>query len=235
MKLPVIDSPTYTMKLLSNGETVQYKPYTVKAEKTLLVALESQDFNQVINAVYSLIDDCVVSDIKVRELPNFDLEQLFVNIRSKSVGESVDLNMKCESCGESNEGSYDLTDFTLTGEISDNNKIEITPTVGVVLKYPALYQVKEYLETDVPAAEQVFGVAMACVDYIYDDAQIYKASDVSKDDLQSFLESLTTDQFDKIKQFMETTPKLQKTIQFKCKKCGTDNTINVEGLQSFFT
>lgn len=233
MKLPVINVPTYTTTLLSTGQLCTYRPYTVKHEKILLIALESKDLRQIIDAVYNLIDECT-EGVDPRTLPNFDLESLFVQIRSKSVGEGVELSMKCEECDGPTKCNYNLTDFQVEGEILKDVKVQINDSVGVALRYPSMWRLRKYLSEDVSNADQLLGTAISCIDYIYDDEQIYKADESSDEDLQEFLGSLTTDQFRQITNFIDKSPKLSKSVEFECSSCQHINKVKIEGLESFF-
>lgn len=232
--LPKIDVPIYTIKLLSTGQDVRVTPYTVKQEKTLLLALESKDFDQIIEAILAAIQGCVVDDVDVRTLPSFDVEALFVAIRSKSVGEGVQLKIKCEKCEAFNENAFDLTDFRLSGEVVKDYNVKVTPGVGFVAKYPSLTDMKGILDPSKSAIDQIILIAAKCIDYIYDETQIYKSEETSIEELVNFVEALSGEQFNHLRTFIDGIPKITKDIVFDCKECKHNNQIGLEGLQSFF-
>lgn len=233
--LPKIDSPVYSTKIQSTGESVRVRPYTVKQEKILLIALESKDVDQIIEAILTVIQDCVLDDINVRKLPSFDVEGLFVAIRARSVGEKVKLRIKCEKCNAPNDTEHDLTDFELSHKPAEEFKVEISPTIGFATRYPSMSDIKGILDEDKSAIEQVIKVAAKCIDYVYDETQIYKSSETTEEEMVSFIESLSGDQFNKLREFVDNVPKITKTIQFNCTGCKEHNRIKLEGLQGFFT
>lgn len=232
MKLPVIESPTYTMNLISTGEEITYRPYTVKQEKILLIALESRDIKQIINAIFDVLEQCV-DRISPRSLPQYEIENLFLNLRSKSVGETVNLSLKCDKCEAINSQSVELLQFKMEGEINDP-KIMISDTMGVMMKHPSIDDLKEFLEEDQATPEFMIKVVSRSIDYIFDDEQIFKREDVSEEDLISFIESLNTVQYRDMLNYVNNVPKLSQDISFDCEKCQEHNEVKLEGLQSFF-
>lgn len=233
MKLPQANIANYTMRLKTTGKEISFRPYTVKEEKVLLIALESKDIDQIINAIYNVVDSCTFNQFDSRALATFELEELFINIRSKSVGEVINLQIKCSECDELNKSTMNLLEYMINEPTTDN-KINIGQGIGFVLKYPS-FGVAKLVMDEGSNAEKIIKMCAMCIDYIYDENEVYPASEASEEDLLQFVESLTTDQFREVKEFLDTSPKLQNTIKFTCTGCGHMNQEVVEGLQNFFT
>lgn len=234
MKLPVIETSVYTMKTLSDGQELKFSPYTVKQEKVLLVALESRDVKQIIEAIYNVLEQCVHTEIDVRKLPQFEIENIFLNIRSKSVGEAANLALRCEECEHVNITSHDLLSFQFEKPVVDN-KVVINDQMGVMLKYPTINELKDYLGEGEQTATMMIDIIAKSIDYIYDEEQIYQSADATQEELVQFIESMSTTQFKQMTTFVENIPTIKKPISFDCEKCSHHNDIVLEGLQSFFT
>jgi hypothetical protein len=240
--LPKIDVPVYEIKLPSNGESVKFRPFTVKEEKLFLMAYESDDTNYSVDTIIQVLNNCIVSDIEIRDLPTFDIEYLFLHLRARSVGEVVKLKYRCNNevgteeepkkCNNSVEIDLNVLEIEPTREPNHSNKIEITENLGMVMRYPKMNLIKD--NTGVEEFNIVLDLITNCVDYIYDENNIYYTKDSTKEELTEFLDSLQTKDLEKIKNFFDTMPKLKKKIDFECKKCGYKENIELEGLQSFF-
>lgn len=233
MKLPKADIANYTMTMKTTGRTVEFRPYTVKEEKVLLVALESRDMDQIVSAIYNVVDACTYNKINSVDMPTFELEELFVNIRSKSVGEVVNLNIKCSECDTVNSTQFPVLSYTVSGT-TEEKKIEIGNGIGFVLKYPS-FDIAKHVKEDGAAAEKVILMCALCIDYVYDADSVYKAEDTTTEELVEFIESLSKEQFTKISNFLQEIPKIKNKIEFTCSKCSHVNFEEVEGLQNFFT
>lgn len=234
MALPKLEAPKYSAVLPSTGESIEYRPYLVKEEKMLLLAMESQDQKQIMNAVCDLIDVCTFNKVKARKLPIFDVEFLFLKLRAKSVGESTTLRMKCQSeeCDALTDVEVNLDFVQVQMPEKINNKVEITESVGIVMKYPTLETVK--MNPEANQFDTMMEVLIGCVDYIYDENDVYPAAESSKQELTDFIESLNSDQFKRVQQFFEDAPKVESDMNWKCVSCGHDNSLKIQGLQSFF-
>lgn len=236
MALPKIATPQYTLKLPSTGKQVKYRPFLVKEEKLLLMAMESEDETQTITTIKQIIGDC--TDIKgmIDDLPTFDIEYLFLKIRSKSVGESSKVLIVCPDDNETDVAvDIDLSTIEVTSSPEHNKKIELTDTVGMVMKYPSLDTfVKMNITGTGNEIDQVFDLAADCIEQIYDDNQIYEGKDTPRKEKIEFLEQLSSEQFQKVQKFFETMPKLQKTITVTNPKTGVESEVTLEGLSSFF-
>jgi hypothetical protein len=243
--LPKIDVPLYEITLPLLKKKVKFRPFLVKEEKILLMAAESEDEKAVILAIKQIITNCLVSKIDIDDLPILDFEYLFLHLRARSVGENIDLQYTCNNDinkGEENKKCNHIVKLSFNAlEIEPKlnekevNKIELTPKLGIVLKYPTFGSVDALTgKKDISATELVLNTIISSIDYIYDNESIYYAKDTSKEELIDFVDSLTREQFSQIQNFFENIPKLTKKIDFNCDKCGYSDTIEIEGIQSFF-
>ena len=236
MALPKIATPQYTLKLPSTGKQVKYRPFLVKEEKLLLMAMESEDEKETINIIKKIISDC--TDIKqpIDELPTFDIEYLFLKIRAKSVGETSKVLITCPDDNETNVAvDIDLSDIEITSDPKHDKKIGLTDKVGIVMKYPSL---DTFVKVNITGADneidQVFDLAADCIDHIYDENQVYPGSDTPRKEKLEFLEQMSSDQFAKLQTFFETMPKLSKKVPVRNPKTGVESEVTLEGLASFF-
>jgi hypothetical protein len=244
--LPKIDTPLYELELPLLKKKVQFRPFLVKEEKILLMAMESEDENSVVLGIKQIMRNCLLSDIDIEDLPILDFEYLFLNLRARSVGETIDLQYKCNNdipgseedkthkCG--NLISLSFNALEVKPEINEiNGKIQLTPKLGVVLKYPTFKAIENVsLTENKNPVDFVSETIISSIDYIYDEENIYYAKDTPKEELVDFIDSLTKDQFAMIQKFFEDIPKLSKKIDFKCNKCGYEENIEIQGIQSFF-
>lgn len=234
MALPRLnDTPSYSMVVPSTGKEVFYRPYLVKEEKVLLMAFEANDEKQAMKAMVDTITACVKDDIKQRSLTTFDVEYMFTQIRSKSVGETADIGIKCSECETSNEVSIDLSSVEVTKSEGDNT-IELTDNISVEMRYPSFLDMSEFVSTDMKESEFAYDTVVKCVDAIVTEEERYAADDVSKKELTEFVEGLTSAQFVKLANWLQGMPKMKHDVTFKCKNCGHDNEHTLEGMQSFF-
>lgn len=238
MPLPKIATPTYELELPSTGETIQYRPFLVKEEKVLVIALESEDTKQITTAIKSVIKNCVLTKgIKVEALPTFDIEYLFLNIRGKSVGEDLDVNIICPDDGVTEVAvNINLDDIQVQKNDDHSNKIKLDDTLMMEMKYPSLEQfIKNNFDfSDKNAMDQSFDMIVSCVDKIYSEDEVWSTADVTKKELNEFLESMNSSQFKDIEKFFETMPKLSHTIKIKNPKTKVESEVVLEGLASFF-
>jgi hypothetical protein len=240
--LPKIDVPVYEIKLPSTGESIRFRPFTVKEEKLFLMAYESDDAKYSVDTIIQVLNNCIVSNIEIRDLPTFDIEYLFLHLRARSVGEVVKLKYRCNNdvgteeepkkCNSSVEIDLNVLEIEPIREQNHSNKIEISENLGIVMKYPKINLIKD--NTDVEEFTVVLELIINCIDYIYDENNVYYAKDSTKEELTEFLDSLQTKDLEKIRNFFDTMPKLKKKIDFECNKCGYKENIELEGLQSFF-
>lgn len=233
MALPKINVPSYDVKLPSTGETLKMRPYLVKEEKVLMIALESSDPGQIAEAVRNVISSCYSLD-NVETLTTFDIEYLFLQLRGKSVGEDMELQLKCEHCEALNPVVINVGDIKITN-ISDNNIVMVTDDVGLKMTWPS---VKTFGAIDIEKLNSVEGLMdliVECVDSIFDNDEVYSRSDMSKEELVDFIDNLNSAQFKKVQGFFQDIPAVEHNVELKCVSCGKDNNIELRGLQSFFS
>ena len=238
MPLPKISTAEYELKLPSNGKTIKYRPFLVREEKILILALESENQKQITTAVKQVIKECVLTKgIKVDQLPSFDIEYLFLNIRGKSVGESIELMV---TCGDDGKTEVPVTVLIDDIEVSTNDEhdtdIELSDGYSVKMKYPSLNQFIEtnFNQDDEDAVEKSFEMIATSIDMVYNDKDMFAASECTKKELKEWVESLTSAQFQKIEKFFETMPKLTHTLEVVNPNTKKKNTIVLEGLTDFF-
>lgn len=232
MPLPKIEVPTYELTLPSTGDQLTYRPFLVKEEKILLMALESEDESEIMRAMTHIISNCLIdTNLKPETLPSFDLEYMFLKLRSSSIGEISELLFKCEKCEAENPYKINLAEIEILKNENHTNDIKITDNIGVIMKYPTAKSISTQQTTGL---ESVFEMIENCVDIIYDNEEVYELSDYSKDERREFFDGLTQNQFENIQEFFNTMPKLETTIDFNCIKCKTNNNQTLEGLQNFF-
>ena len=236
MALPKLGYPTYELELPSTGKTVKYHPFLVKEEKVLLLALESQDEKQVTNAVKDLLKNCVISRIKVEQLPSFDLEFLFLKIRAASIGEEITLTVTCLDDNETKvDAKININEIEVSKPEGHDSKIMFDDKTGIVMKYPSMKQFveREFLQKDMKT-EEVYDFIADSIDQIFDEDEVYDSTTTTKKEFRTFVDSLTTKQFEKIQKFYETSPKLSHKFTVINPNTGKDSEYTIEGLQSFF-
>ena len=240
MALPMMTTPTYTLVVPSTDATVKFRPFLVKEEKALLIAQQSEDPVVMIDTLKDVIKSCLQDKIDVDKLATFDLEYMFMQIRGKSVGETIDLVFPCDlDHGEQNEKAratvtLDINTIKVEKSAEHTNKIELYGDVGVVMKYPTISVLKKLEGLDENDLDKVFDIMAYSIDYIYDGEQIYYAKEQKHDDLLQFINNLNSTQFVKLQRFFETMPKLRKEIEYDCPVCGKHHNKVLEGIQSFF-
>jgi hypothetical protein len=238
MPLPKIYTPTYELELPSSGQTIKYRPFLVKEEKLLVIALESEDTKQITNAIKVVIKNCIsTKEVKVETLPTFDIEYLFLNIRGKSVGEQVDVNIICPDDNETNASvSINLDDIKVVKNEEHTNKIKVDKSIMMEMKYPSLEQfIKNNFDfNNENAMEQSFDLISSCIDKIYTEDEVWSTADVTKKELTEFLESMNSSQFKEIEKFFETMPKLSHKISVINPNTKVESEVVLEGLASFF-
>ncbi len=237
MPLPTITTAEYELKLPSTGKPVKYRPFLVREEKILILSLEGQNQKDISRAVKQVLKDCVLTKgIKIETLPSFDIEYLFLNIRGKSVGESIDLIVTCGDDGKTTVPvTVDIDDIQIIKDDSHSQDIELADGYKVRMKYPSLSQFidQNFVDGD-DEVEKAFTMIAESIEMVYNDSDVFAASDCTKKELKEWVESLTSEQFKKIENFFETMPKLSHTIEVTNPKTKKKNTIVLEGLTDFF-
>ena len=240
MPLPKIATPSYELELPSTGKTITYRPFLVKEEKLLVIALESEDTKQITNAIKAVIRACVLTKgIKVETLPTFDIEYLFLNIRGKSVGEDLDVKLICPDDNKTEVSvNINLDDIQVNKPEGHSNKIKLDNNLMMELKYPSLNEfIKNNFdpnEVGTNAMEQSFDLIGSCINKIYNEDEVWVAADCSKKEINDFLDSMNSNQFKEVEKFFETMPKLSHTVKVKNPKTKVESDVVLEGLASFF-
>ncbi len=238
MPLPTIVTPTYELELPSTGKKVKYRPFLVKEEKLLVLALETEDTKDISNAIKTVLKNCIQTrGVKVENLPTFDIEYLFLNIRGKSVGEEVEVNLIAPD--------DEVTQVPVTIHIDDikiqkseehNSKVKLDDTLMMEMKYPSLDQfIKSNFDfTEEVSMDQSFDLIASCIDKIYNEEEVWSTADCTKKEVKDFLEQMNSMQFKEIEKFFETMPKLSHSVTFTNPKTKVESTVVLEGLSSFF-
>ena len=238
MPLPKIATPTYELELPSTGQSIQYRPFLVKEEKVIVIALESEDNKQITTAIKAVLKNCVLTKgIKVDHLPTFDIEFLFLNIRGKSVGEELEVNIICPDDEETQVPVViDLDDIKVQKDENHTNKIKLDASLMMEMKYPSLDQfIKSNFDfNEKNAMDQSFDLIAGSIDKIYTEDEVWATADCTKKEVKEFLESMNSSQFKKIESFFDTMPKLSHTIKVTNPKTKVESEVVLEGLASFF-
>ena len=236
MALPQVVLPTYELEIPSNGKKIKYRPFVVKEEKLLLLALETNDENEIENAVKTLLKNCIQSRIKVDDLAIFDLEYIFLQIRAVSVGEIVEMKVTCKDDNKTQvQYNLNLSEVKVTKPEEHSNKIMLAEDMGVIMKYPSW---REFITGSImgtsPTADSVIEIIASCIDQIFDGEDVYDASTTSKKEFIQFVEGLTNTQFEKVQKFFENTPRLEHKFIVKNPNTGEPSEFTIAGLSSFF-
>ena len=240
MPLPKINTPTFELVLPSNNKKVKYRPFLVREEKILVMALESEDMTQITNSIIEILNDCILTKgIDVSKLATFDIEYLFLNIRAKSVGESVEVNVTCPDDNKTTvELDIDLDEIKVKKNRKHKDVIKLDDTLSMKLKYPSMQQfVDNNFEVSGTndSVDKSLSMITNCIDMIYNEGESWDATESSKDELTEFIEQLNTKQFKEIEKFFETMPKLSHKIKVKNPKTEVESEVVLEGLAAFFS
>ena len=236
MALPQVALPTYELKIPSTGKTVKFRPFVVKEEKLLLLALESKNQKNIEDAVKQLLKGCIQSRVKIDNLPIFDLEFIFLQIRAVSVGEIIEMNVTCKDDNETRvKYNLNLAEVQVKFPEGHSNKIELSDKMGIIMKYPSM---NEFVKNSIIGSEMnagdILDVVANCIDQIYDGEDVYDSSTTTKKEFVEFLENLTNNQFEKLQKFFETAPSLSHTFSVTNPNTGKESEFVIEGLANFF-
>lgn len=245
MALPKIQAPIFELTLPSTGQQVKYRPFLVKEQKILLMALESKEAPEMLRAIKQIITNCSIDEIKVDNLPMFDLEYFFLRLRAKSIGEEVELalshydniNKNGDTCEHKTKYTINLMEVEVEKDESHTTKIVLDEDsgVGIVLKYPTIALAdKMQNANNKNQMDAIVDIVTQSIDYIFDNENTYPAKEQTKQELTDFINNLSQEQFAKLNNFFNTMPKLRQTIRWECEKCGTRDSITLEGMANFF-
>ena len=240
MALPKLDVPSYEIDLPVSKKKLKYRPFLVKEQRNLLMALESQDSNSTQQAVRDILINCTLSDdVDIDKLPIIDIEYYFINLRAKSVGEIVESRYRCNNivedkeCGNIMEKNIDLTQIKVQLAEDIKPEIQLTPQISIKMKYPEFGVVKDSLKFE-DINEVTFNMIAESIEHIYDGEQFYYGHEAQPGEMLQFVEGMNQEQFSKVEKFFDNLPKLKEVVNITCSKCGFNHTIEVEGLESFF-
>jgi hypothetical protein len=240
MALPIVETPKYEMIIPSTGKSVEYRPYLVKEEKILVMAMESKDSTSMIRAIRDVIESCTFKAVNPNNLTMFDLEFIFLKLRAVSVGAMAHIKIKCDNkqakCEVYHELELDLDTVAVQGKIEKEHKVPLNETIGVILKYPTVMGslTTSKMGDDENSYNMILATIISCIDVIYDNDNMHYAKDSTNAELQDFVESLNQEQFKKLNEFFSDMPQLKHDITFTCLGCGKENEKTIKGLQSFF-
>ena len=235
MALPILDTATYELTLPSSDVQVKYRPFLVKEEKILLMAMESENAGEITKALKEIVHACTFGSVNVEALPTFDIEYIFLNVRAKSVGEMAKLKLKCPDDNETYASvEVDLSKVEVQVDDEHSNTIQINDKIKMIMKYPTIDSFDPSVDATTLKTEQLFDVIAGSVYEIYDGETVHKASDYSKEEMNKFLDSLTSDHFAKIQKFFNTMPRLQHELEIENPKTKVKSKVVLSGLQSFF-
>lgn len=240
MSLPKLEVPTYELELPLSKQTIKFRPYLIKEQKALMMALESSDAKTIQHNVREILNVCTLSkDVDIDELPIVDIEYYFLNLRAKSVGEISETKYRCNNevdekvCGNLMEAKVDLTQIKPVQIEYVNPEIQLTDKITVKMKYPPFKLIKDSVDLN-DITDVTFNMIAQSIESIYDGEQFHYAKEETTEDLVGFIEQLNQEQFEKLENFFNSIPKLTKKIEMKCSKCGFEHHLDVEGLESFF-
>ena len=239
MPLPKVNTPTYELVLPSSGRKIKYRPFLVREEKILIMALESEDVKQITNAVIEILNNCVLTrGTKIEKMSTFDIEYLFLNVRSKSVGETIDVNITCPDDNKTSvQMTIDLDTIKIKKDKTHKDTIKLDDSLSMKMKYPSMDQ---FIESNFDTSTQgddiktTLNMIISCIDTIYTEEESWSGTDSSKKELEEFIESLNSKQFKSIENFFTTMPKLTHKVKVKNPNTGVESEVILEGLAAFF-
>jgi hypothetical protein len=232
MALPKLNTPKYNLNVPSSGKDVEYRPYLVREEKILMIAMESEDTKQMSTALLSIIDSCT-EGLDIKNMAMFDVEYIFAKLRAKSVGETSEVSVKCEKCEADNKATISLDSVSVTD--MPTTKIELTPTTGLIMRFPSMkaYEDIENKKTT-SNVDKIFSVIVSCIQSIYDGEELFDADSHTKAELGEFIESLNSEQFKKVQEFLDAMPQAYVMLDYICEACGEHHNSELKGMANFF-
>ena len=239
MPLPKINTPTYELTLPSNGKKIKYRPFLVREEKILIMALETEDMKQITDAVLTILNGCIITKgVKIEDLPSFDIEYLFLNVRAKSVGEKVEVNLTCPDDNKTSVTiDIDLDSIKVKKDKNHKKIVKLDDNLSLKLKYPTMDNfINNNFESneDVTDIKTTLKLITSCIDIIYNEEESWNGSDSTEKELIEFIEQLNTKQFQAIENFFSTMPKLTHSVKITNPKTNVQSTVILEGLAAFF-
>lgn len=235
MALPIINAPQFETTIPSTNQKIFFRPFLVKEEKILFVALQGGEMSEIVNAIKNILRECIIDDVDVDKLATFDLEYLFLQLRSKSVGEEINLRLNHQSseCTHRQDVTILVDDVKVNFDPQHTDKVMIDDNIGIKFKYPNFKLIEQFQSVDSNDMQQLFDLLLSCVDFVYDQENVY--DQFTDEELKNFFDALNQKQFNKVTSFFNTLPRLSHTIEWTCDKCGENEKVVLEGLSNFFT
>ena len=230
--LPKIDTPVYKVKLPSNGKELDFRPFKVKEQKALLIAMESPEDGAVEATTLSIVQACLFDKVDAKKLPKIDIDYIFIKLREKSIGEQIDLIVTCGECNHQQDYIFDLKNVEIKQYDGYSTNIKLSDNMGLIMRLPSFEEVSN-LNKDY-TVENIYKTVVSCIEQIYDGDAVYLTKDKTFAEVEEWVDDLTQDQYDKLEMFYKTTPSLISTIEFTCQKCQHNNKIKLEGIEDFF-
>ncbi len=230
--LPQVDVPLIEIEMFSTKDIVNFRPFLVKEEKMLVMASETNDINDMMKATQQIITNCSFGKVEGDKLPLFELQYIFLKLRSASISNAIDLNMVCGDCGTQYNHQLNLEDLELTLDEDHKNPIKLSKTMAVEMKYPDAKEMAKLLEGD--NNEAIYALVAKSIKTIYDDDEVIECDEISETEMYQWVENLPATNFENIREFFETMPALEHLIEFKCANCGKENYLNLNGYVNFF-
>lgn len=237
MTIPIVATPTYELKLPSSEKVIKYRPFLVKEEKMLLLAMETKDPAQIQSTAKKVILDCTYGSVDVETCPPFDLEYIMLQLRIRSIGEKITVSMKCSKCETPTAMEIDLTKVNVTKSENHSTTIKLTDNMGVVMRYPTMTDSALQEENNKEQKQEInksIEIIASCIEAIYHKESVYDTSKYTKQEVIDFVESLSQNMFQKIANFFQEMPSIKHDVNFACTKCGENNKYIMRGIQDFF-
>ena len=230
--LPKVQTPTYSLTLPSSGEKLEFRPFLVKEQKALLIAMESPEDNAMSETTLSVVQACLFDKVNVRELPKVDVDYIFIKLREKSVGENIELIVTCADCGATQDYLFNINSIRVDRPESHSSKIEISPDAGIIMRLPTFSEVTDLMNNY--NVSTIYKTMVKCIEQIYDAETVYLTKDMKYEDVDAWVEELTQEQYDKLEEFYRTAPRIVSSLDYTCKKCNKQHHIELEGIEDFF-
>ena len=224
--LPVMETPTFYIEMIGTKEKVKFRPFLVKEEKLLILASESEDQSEMLNAMQEITDVCSFGKLTGSELPFFELQNIFIRLRSESIGQVTEFNLVCGECGHKTAAELDLTTIKPTLTEGHTNKIDVGNGLGVIMRYPT--------SIDMKGDSTTYDLVVSCIDSVYTADEVFTTKDLQRKDVEQFVDNLTSEQFKKITEFFLSMPRIEHKIEYDCPSCSTHNVVFLDGVESFF-
>jgi len=224
--LPTLNTPTFYIEMIGSKEKVKFRPFLVKEEKLLILASESEDRNEMMNAMQEIVGVCSFGKLDGHTLPFFELQNIFIKLRSQSIGQISEFNLICGECGHRTPSALDLETIKATVNERHTNKINLSNDLGVIMKYPTA--------NDLTDDKTTFDLVVDCIETVFTDEELYQTSDLQRKEVETFVDQLTSEQFKNITDFFVTMPKIEHKIEYDCPSCSVHNIVVLDGVESFF-